>query len=214
MQENNDLRNIRKNYELDQLLETNIDKNPFVQFTKWFEVVIKKKLLEPNAMILATSTKTGIPSVRAVLLKEFDEKGFKFYTNYGSRKGRELDENPFASVLFLWLELERQVRIEGKIVKLSRKESLEYFNQRPIKSRYGALASNQSEIIADRKTLEERFYLLQKKYGNNPPMPKNWGGYKLIPNKFEFWQGRRDRLHDRICYEKSRSGWKIFRLQP
>lgn len=214
MQENNDLRNIRKNYELDQLLETNIDKNPFVQFTKWFEVVIKKKLLEPNAMILATSTKTGIPSVRAVLLKEYDHKGFKFFTNYGSKKGRELAENPFASVLFLWLQLERQVRIEGKIVKLSRKESLEYFNQRPIKSRYGALASNQSEIIVDRKTLEERFFLLQKKYGDNPPMPKNWGGYKLIPNKFEFWQGRRDRLHDRICYEKTRSGWKIYRLQP
>ena len=214
MQENNDLRSLRKNYELDQLLESNIDKDPFVQFAKWFEVVIKEKLLEPNAMILATATKNGIPSVRAVLLKEFDNKGFKFYTNYKSRKGIEIAENPFASALFLWLELERQIRIEGKIVKLSRKESLEYFNLRPLKSRYGALASNQSEITNDRKTLEQRFLELQKKYGDNPPMPGSWGGYKLIPNKFEFWQGRRDRLHDRICYEKSRSGWKIYRLQP
>lgn len=214
MQENTDLRNLRKNYELDQLSESNIDRDPFVQFTNWFKIVIKKKLIEPNAMILATATKNGIPSVRTVLLKEFDNKGFKFYTNYNSRKGRELAENPFASILFLWLELERQIRIEGKVVKLTRKESLDYFNQRPIKSRYGALASNQSETISDRKILEERFMKLQKKYGDNPPMPKNWGGYRMIPNKFEFWQGRRDRLHDRICYEKTRSGWKIYRLQP
>lgn len=214
MQENTDLRNLRKNYELNQLSESNIDKDPIVQFTNWFKIVIKKKLLEPNAMILATATKNGIPSVRTVLLKEFDNKGFKFYTNYNSRKGRELAENPFASILFLWLELERQIRIEGKVVKLTRKESLDYFNQRPIKSRYGALASNQSEIIDNRKTLEDRFNELQNRYGDNPPMPNGWGGYKLIPNKFEFWQGRRDRLHDRICYEKTRSGWKIYRLQP
>jgi pyridoxamine 5'-phosphate oxidase len=214
MQENNDLRNIRKNYELGQLLESNIDNDPFRQFTKWFDIVIKKKLIEPNAMILATSTKKGIPSVRTVLLKEYDQTGFIFYTNYNSRKGKDLTENHFASVLFLWLKLERQVRIEGKVVKLTKKESLEYFNQRPLKSRYGALASNQSEIISDRKILEARFKKLQIKYGDNPPMPKNWGGYKLIPNKFELWQGRSDRLHDRICYEKSKSGWKIYRLQP
>lgn len=214
MEENNDLKDFRKNYELGQLLESNIDKDPLTQFGKWFEIVLSKKILEPNVMILATSTKTGIPSVRTVLLKGYNQTGFTFYTNYGSRKGRELSENPFASVLFLWLQLERQVRIEGKVVKLTRKESLEYFNQRPLKSRYGALTSNQSEIINDRKTLEERFKDLQKQFGSNPPMPKNWGGYKLIPNKFEFWQGRQDRLHDRICYEKSRSGWKIYRLQP
>ncbi len=214
MHENNDLRNIRKNYELGQLSESNIDKNPFRQFTRWFDIVFKEKLVEPNAMILATSNKKGIPSVRTVLLKEYDQTGFIFYTNYNSRKGKDLAENPLASVLFLWLKLERQVRIEGKVVKLTRKESLEYFNQRPLKSRYGALASNQSEIISDRKTLEARFKDLQIKYGDNPPMPKNWGGYRLIPNKFEFWQGRRDRLHDRICYEKTKSGWKIYRLQP
>jgi pyridoxamine 5'-phosphate oxidase len=214
MVEKNNLKDIRKNYELDQLLESNIDKDPFIQFQKWFDLVIENKLLEPNAMSLATAAKSGIPSVRAVLLKGFDKTGFTFFSNYSSRKGKELSENPFASILFLWLEFERQVRIEGKVVKISEKESEEYFNIRPLKSRIGALTSNQSEVVPDRNYLENKFIELEKKFGDNPPKPKYWGGYKLIPSKFEFWQGRRDRLHDRICYETKDNGWIIYRLSP
>ncbi len=214
MQENNDLRNMRLSYEQDQLSEANIDKDPFVQFKTWFDLVVKSKIVEPNAMTIATATKNGIPSARVVLLKEFDEIGFIFFTNYGSRKGKELLENPFASLLFWWKEFERQVRIEGKIEKINKEESQKYFNVRPLKSRYGALASNQSEAVVGREILEKKFAELEKQFGENPPMPENWGGYKLIPNKFEFWQGRRDRLHDRIVYEKVKDDWKIFRLQP
>ena len=214
MQEKNQLKNMRLIYERDQLLESNIDKNPFVQFKLWFELVVKSEIVEPNAMTLATATKSGIPSARVVLLKKFDESGFTFFTNYGSRKGKELLENPVAALLFWWKEFERQIRIEGKIEKISKNDSQAYFNVRPLKSRYGALASNQSEVIDDRKILEDKFSDLGKKFGDNPPMPGNWGGYKLVPFKFEFWQGRRDRLHDRICYEKQNADWKIFRLQP
>jgi pyridoxamine 5'-phosphate oxidase len=214
MQENDQLKNMRLNYEQDQLLESNISNNPFVQFKFWFDLVQKADLTEPNAMTIATATKNGIPSVRMVLLKGFDETGFTFFTNYGSRKGKELLENPFASLLFWWGELERQVRIEGRIEKISRKESEEYFNVRPLKSRYGALASNQSVFVESREVLEKKFSELEKQFGDNPPTPENWGGYKLIPSKFEFWQGRRDRLHDRICYEKDKDDWKIYRLQP
>lgn len=214
MQENNELQNMRSNYELDQLIESNVDKDPFIQFKSWFDLVIKAEIIEPNAMTIATATKKGIPSARVVLLKDFNKTGFTFFTNYGSRKGKELIENPVASLLFWWKEFERQVRIEGRVEKISREESQNYFNVRPLKSRYGALASNQSEKVKDRKYLEDKFAELEKKFAENPPMPENWGGYKLVPSKFEFWQGRRDRLHDRICYEKVKDDWKIFRLQP
>lgn len=214
MQENDKLRNMRSSYERDQLIESNISKNPFDQFKLWFDLVIKSEIVEPNAMTIATSTKNGIPSVRVVLLKEYDESGFTFFTNYRSKKGKELSENPRASLLFWWREFERQVRIEGRVEKISKEESQNYFSIRPIKSRYGALASNQSEIVRDRKILENKFTDLEKKFGDNPPMPKNWGGYKLIPSKFEFWQGRRDRLHDRICYEQVENNWSISRLSP
>jgi len=214
MQQNNNLKNMRSSYEQDQLLESNIDKNPFIQFTNWFEQVIKAKIINPNAMILATASKKGIPSARVILLKDYDKTGFTFYTNYGSKKGKELIENPNASLLFWWKELERQIRIEGKIKKISKKESIEYFNLRPLKSRYGALASNQSEVVESREVLEKKFSDLEKKFGDHPPKPENWGGYKLVPDRFEFWQGRSDRLHDRICYEKVEYDWKIFRLQP
>jgi len=214
MQEKEQLKNMRLTYEQDQLLDLNIGKNPFAQFSLWFDFVVKAEIIEPNAMTIATATKTGIPSARVVLLKEFDETGFTFFTNYGSRKGKELLENPFASLLFWWKEFERQVRIEGKIEKISREESQEYFNVRPLRSRYGALTSNQSEVVESREVLETRFTDLEKQFGDNPPMPEYWGGYKLVPSKFEFWQGRRDRLHDRICYEKVKDVWKIFRLQP
>ena len=214
MQENTELKNLRLNYERDQLLESNIGSNPFIQFKFWFDLVLKANLTEPNAMTIATATQNGIPSARMVLLKAFDETGFTFFTNYKSRKGKELLENPIASLLFWWREFERQVRIEGKIEKISRKDSEEYFNVRPIKSRYGALSSNQSEVIENRDILETKFAELEKQFGDSPPTPENWGGYKLIPSKFEFWQGRRDRLHDRICYEKVKDDWNIYRLQP
>lgn len=214
MQENNELKNLRLSYERDQLLESNVSKDPFIQFKIWFDLVVKAEVIEPNAMTIATSTKHGIPSARMVLLKGFDETGFTFFTNYESRKGKELLDNPLASLLFWWREFERQVRIEGTIEKISRKDSEEYFNVRPLKSRYGALSSNQSEIVKNREVLEKRFSDLEKQFGENPPTPENWGGYKLLPNKFEFWQGRRDRLHDRICYEKVNNDWKIYRLQP
>ena len=214
MQENDDLRNMRLNYEQGQLLESNIVSDPFLQFKKWFDLVLNAKVIEPNAMTMATSTKDGVPSARVVLLKGFDESGFIFFTNYGSRKGKEITENPVASALFWWREFERQVRIEGKIEKVSRAESEKYFNLRPLKSRYGALASNQSEKVESREVLEKRFAELEKQFGENPPTPENWGGYKLIPSRFEFWQGRRDRLHDIIVYEKTENKWSIYRLQP
>jgi pyridoxamine 5'-phosphate oxidase len=214
MAEHNNLKDLRKNYELHQLLEVNIDNSPFVQFQNWFNLVLKEKILEPNAMTLATASKSGIPSARVVLLKGFDETGFTFFTNYRSRKGKELSKNPFAAVVFNWMQLERQVRIEGKVKKISREVSQEYFDVRPLKSRYGALASNQSEVISGRDLLENKFAELESKFGENPPMPENWGGYKLIPTKFEFWQGRQDRLHDRICYERDNNDWRIYRLSP
>ena len=214
MHKTNDLKNMRLNYEQGQLLESNIDLNPFNQFKKWFDQAVEAKTIEPNAMTLATATKDGIPSARIVLLKEFDETGFVFFTNYDSRKGKELNDNPFAAILIWWREFERQVRIEGKIEKISRKESEEYFNQRPLKSRYGALVSNQSQIVENREALEKRFSELEKQFGEKPPTPENWGGYRLIPVKFEFWQGRESRLHDRICYQRENNNWKIFRLQP
>lgn len=209
----NTLNNLRKNYEKGELLESQINTDPYHQFEIWFEDVLNSNIYEPNAMILATSLENK-PSARVVLLKGFDSSGFKFYTNYNSRKGKELSLNPNAALLFYWMELERQVRIEGRVEKLSREESLEYFNSRPIESRYGALASNQSDIIPNREYLEKKFSELKEKYGDNPPMPDNWGGYKLIPDIFEFWQGRPGRLHDRIVYQKSENGWKIFRLSP
>lgn len=204
---------LRKNYEKGELVESKINSDPFKQFEVWFEDVIKSNIYEPNAMILATAFNNK-PSARVVLLKGLDESGFRFYTNYNSRKGRELNANPNAALLFYWMELERQVRIEGKIEKLSREESLEYFNSRPLESRYGALASNQSEVIPNREYLEKKFFELKEKYGDNPPMPETWGGYILKPFLFEFWQGRPNRLHDRIVYEKSENTWKIYRLSP
>lgn len=209
----NTLNNLRKNYEKGELLESQINPDPYRQFEIWFEDVLNSNIYEPNAMILATSLENK-PSARVVLLKGFDSSGFKFYTNYNSRKGKELSLNPNAALLFYWMELERQVRIEGRVEKLSREESLEYFNSRPIESRYGALASNQSDVIPNREYLEKKFSELKEKYGDNPPMPDNWGGCKLIPDTFEFWQGRPGRLHDRIVYKKSENGWKIFRLSP
>lgn len=210
---NINIQNLRVNYKKFKLVENKLPKNPFVLFSKWFNEILKSDILEPNAMILSTSLKNK-PSSRVVLLKQYDEQGFTFFTNYDSRKGKELAKNNSAALLFYWMDFERQVRIEGKIKKISKKESEEYFNSRPLDSRYGALASEQSKILIDRKILIKRIKELKKKFGNNPPLPDSWGGIKLIPNYFEFWQGRENRLHDRICYKKIKSDWKIFRLFP
>ena len=209
------LLSLRKEYSKDQLTEESVNSNPFLQFKFWFEQVIKSKIDEPNAMILATSDKNGSPSARTVLLKGFDDRGFTFFTNYKSRKGRELILNPRASLLFFWKELERQVRIEGLVEKLSREDSEAYFKLRPFESRIAAVASQQSEVIPDRKYLEDKFEIVKKEYeGKNPLMPFDWGGFLVIPFKFEFWQGRENRLHDRIYFEKAGNEWKISRLSP
>jgi pyridoxamine 5'-phosphate oxidase len=202
-------------HKVNELSEKTVYKNPFVQFDKWFNLVLKMKLAEPNAMVLATADKKAKPSVRVVLLKGISSKGITFYTNYNSRKGEELLQNPSAALLFYWTEFSRQVRIEGKIKKLSRKESEKYFSSRPIGSRIAAWASEQSDKIPDREFLEKRFDKFDQKFsGGKVPLPPNWGGYRLVPNYFEFWQGRENRLHDRICYKKGKRNWKIFRLAP
>jgi pyridoxamine 5'-phosphate oxidase len=202
-------------YKLNKLSEETVHKNPFKQFDDWFTQVLKLKLKEPTAMVLATVDKKARPSARVVLMKDFSSEGITFYTNYNSRKGEELRQNPSAGLLFYWAALERQVRIEGKIKKISRQESEKYFNSRQFGSRIAAWISEQSETIPNREYLEKRFTELGKKYSSGKiPLPPNWGGYRLIPNYFEFWQGRENRMHDRICYKKQKGRWKIFRLAP
>lgn len=206
---------LRKNYKLKSLDQKDVLENPFEQFSIWFEEAMNSDLPEPNAMILATATKNGKPSVRTLLLKGFDEKGFIFYTNYESRKGKELAENDNASILFYWAELERQIRLEGKVEKISKEESKRYFDTRPYKSRIGAWASNQSEVIENRFIIIKKFlkYFI-KFHSKNIPLPPYWGGYILIPEIFEFWQGRANRLHDRVRYSKNNGKWEIVRLSP
>jgi pyridoxamine 5'-phosphate oxidase len=209
------INNLRREYKLNKLSEETVQRSPFKQFELWFNDVIKLNLPAQNAMILATSDKNTNPSVRVVLLKGLVNQGFKFFTNYSSKKGKNLSENTSASILFYWAELERQVRVEGKIRKLSRIESQKYFETRPYESRIAAWASEQSKIIPDRKFLELRYKNFENKFsGENIPLPPNWGGFILVPNYFEFWQGRENRLHDRICYKKQKGKWKIFRLAP
>ena len=212
---NNEISNLRKDYTFKELQKKSVSKNPFEQFSKWFDDVVKTKIEQPNAMILATASKDGIPSARVVLLKGIEQNGFRFFTNYDSQKGRELIENPSASLLFFWYELERQIRISGKVEKVSIKESEEYFKTRPYESQLGAWASDQSKIIINREFLEKKFSELKMKYREGEvPLPPYWGGFKLIPHSFEFWQGRENRLHDRIAYSKEKEEWKIERLSP
>jgi pyridoxamine 5'-phosphate oxidase len=209
------INNLRREYKLNKLSEETVQQNPFNQFEKWFNEVLKVGLIEPNAMILATADAKANPSVRVVLLKGLSKKGFTFFTNYGSKKGKNLSENSFASLLFFWAELERQVRIEGKIKKISKAESQKYFNSRPIDSRLAAWASEQSEVIPGREYLEGRFQIFKHQFkGKKISVPPDWGGYILVPDYFEFWQGRESRLHDRMCYKKQNGKWKIFRLAP
>lgn len=207
---------LRKEYKMQALLESDIEPDPFEQFTKWWNNALQSEIDEVNAMTLATADTNAIPSARIVLLKEFSEKGFVFFTNYNSHKGEELEKNPNACLVFFWKELERQVRIAGKVEKVSATESDEYFSSRPEGSRIGAWASPQSSIIASREVIEENSASYQQKYtGGNIPRPPHWGGYIVIPQVIEFWQGRPNRLHDRILYNLTENGiWKIERLAP
>lgn len=207
---------MRENYKKGFLLEDQVPQDPIVLFQEWLHEAINSDVLEANAMNLATVNKDGRPSSRIVLLKEVMEGGFVFYTNYSSRKAQEMQERPFAAINFLWLELERQVRIEGVISKVSRAQSEEYFHSRPYGSQIGSLTSHQSKTISDRALLEKRYEANYKKYEaeGKAPLPEDWGGYVLKPDYFEFWQGRESRLHDRITYEFSDEKWIINRLEP
>lgn len=210
-----DIEQIRRDFAKEELNESTIAENPIRQFSIWFEQALSSDLLDPNAMTLSTVNKEGIPSSRIVLLKGVDEQGFRFYTNYKSRKGIELAENPHAALCFYWSALERQVRIEGKVQKLNRDQSEIYFHKRPRLSQLGAWASQQSSKVASRQELESRFEKVKERFeGKEVPLPDFWGGYRLIPDRIEFWQGRRGRLHDRICYKRKKSDWEVFRLSP
>jgi pyridoxamine 5'-phosphate oxidase len=198
------------------LNEADVDSNPFKQFETWFRQAEAVVPILPNAMTLATSTRDGVASARVVLLKDFDESGFVFYTNYMSQKGRELDDNPIATLSFYWAQPARQVRITGKASRTSRSESEAYFHTRPFDSQLGAWASNQSEVISSREMLERRMEELSKEYeGKQIPLPPYWGGYRVAPFVFEFWQNRASRLHDRLRYSLAKDGkWVIERLAP
>lgn len=206
---------IRRDYRLRSLNEEDVAPDAIAQFTRWWDEAINSNLDEVNAMTLATATRQGAPSARIVLLKEYDERGFVFFSNYNSHKGKELADNPFAALVFFWKELERQVRIEGTVEKISEEESTLYFDSRPAASRIGAWASPQSDRIADRSVIENNFLACESKFGNdNIPRPPYWGGYLVRPVMIEFWQGRSNRLHDRLCYTFENRNWKIQRLAP
>ena len=208
------LADLRKSYEREKLDEADVAEDPLEQFTRWMQQAIDAQIPEPNAMTLATVSKENRPSTRPVLIKGCDERGIVWYTNYESRKARQISMNPWASLQFHWVELERVVRIEGKVEKVSTEESEAYYRSRPLDSRIAAWASPQSEVIADRKALEKRVEELNRKYGENPPLPPNWGGLRLVPERWEFWQGRKNRLHDRIVYRKEMGKWLRERLAP
>ncbi|MBS1597290.1 MAG: pyridoxamine 5'-phosphate oxidase [Bacteroidetes bacterium] len=207
---------IRKDYKLKSLSEKDVNADPFKQFEKWWKEAIDSDIEEVNAMTLATSSNNGIPSARIVLLKGVDKRGFVFFTNHNSFKGQQLSENPRACLVFFWKELQRQVRITGVVEKVSEKESDDYFNSRPEGSRIGAWASPQSQVIESRDWLEENEKKFQNKFAQtNIPRPPHWGGYRVMPIDFEFWQGRTNRLHDRVNYSlQENGGWVIERLAP
>jgi pyridoxamine 5'-phosphate oxidase len=207
---------MRKDYMWGGLSETEVDADPIRQFETWFQQALAANLPEPNAMTLATATLDGQPSARVVLLKAFDAVGFTFFTNYDSRKGREMTANPHVALLFFWPELQRQVRIEGMVERVSEAESDAYFRSRPLGSRLGAWASSQSEVIPSRTVLEERVRELMQRFSDGEvPRPPHWGGFRVHPLIIEFWQGRPDRLHDRLRYRREQpTGWRIERLSP
>lgn len=213
-----DLSAMRQNYKQESLTEHDVSSDPFIQFRDWFKEAMDGQVMEPNAMTLATATASGRPSARIVLLKSFDHQGFVFFTNYESHKANHLAENPNAALLFCWLELERQIRIEGRVEKVDEAESLEYFQSRPKESQIGAWASPQSRVIPNRSFIEEKVQAIQNQYFTDEllPLPPFWGGYRVIPDRFEFWQGRESRLHDRIVYQQApgKQEWQIVRLGP
>lgn len=212
---NDSLANLRGEKYKNQLVESKIDHSPFNQFNLWMKEALDAKIIHANAMTLATVNKKGVPSARTILLKELDDSGFVFYTNYESEKAQELNENPNASLVFYWKEFERQIRITGITEKITIEESETYFKSRPLESKLGAWASKQSEEIPNRDYLVNKYNEVKEKFkGTEIPLPPFWGGYRLLPNIFEFWQGREMRLHDRIKYEKVENGWRILRLSP
>jgi len=210
-----DIATFHHQFEAGEWDESYADKNPILQFEKWFGVAMAQKVQEENSFILSTATKNGLPSSRVVLLKGVDAKGFLFFTNYESRKGIELLENPYACMNFYWPTLHRQIRIEGVVERVSMKESKEYFHSRPRASQAGAWISPQSKPIANRNVLEEKHEAFMSQHENKDiPTPEHWGGYRIIPKHMEFWQSRTNRLHDRIAYTLDKDKWRISRLAP
>ncbi|GLW10475.1 pyridoxine/pyridoxamine 5'-phosphate oxidase [Microtetraspora sp. NBRC 13810] len=196
------------------MLEADLAPDPLTQFLAWFDEAVAAGLPEPNAMVVATSSAGGRPTARTVLLKDCSPEGFVFYTNYESRKGRDLRENPQASLLFPWHPIRRQVRVEGRVVRLSREQSAAYFNSRPYPSRIGAWASRQSAVVGSREDLDRRYEELTRRWPEEPPVPDFWGGFRVIPAEVEFWQGQLARMHDRLRYRLSGSEWIVERLAP
>jgi len=206
---------LRKDYSRASLSELDVAADPIAQFSAWLDEAISAQIPEPTAMSVATVGIDGRPSSRIVLLKQVDADGFSWFTNYHSRKGLEIDQHPYVALLFHWVELERQVRIEGKIERVSAAENDHYFASRPLSSQWGAIASQQSQTVDNRDTLEARFSAVEQQYGEHPIRPAHWGGYRVVPEQMEFWQGRRSRLHDRVLYTRTEDGgWKRQRLQP
>ncbi len=205
---------LRQEYRRESLDENDVARDPVEQFTRWFDEAVKAQVPMVNAMTLATVSAAGRPSARIVLLKGVDHGGFVFYTSYRSRKGRELTANAEAALVFYWTELEREVRIEGRVEKISAQESDAYFAGRPLGSRHAAIASPQSKVVADRRTLETLFAEAEQRHGEATPRPAHWGGYRVLPAAIEFWQGRANRLHDRVLYTLKSRRWKIERLAP
>lgn len=210
-----DISSLRKDYKLSTLHRKDLKKSPLKQFEKWLNEAIKVSIPEPNAMTLSTVSPEGTPSSRIVLLKDITSRGLTFYTDFSSQKAMDISTNPNVSILFFWIELERQVRIEGAVETIPDAVSDEYFNSRPVKSKISAWASNQSSVIPSRIFLQERVALFSERFQNNDiPRPSNWGGFHIVPVLFEFWQGREDRLHDRFRYLKKNNNWNIDRLSP
>ncbi len=205
---------LRRTYEGQPLTEADLASDPVTQFGTWFADAVEAGLPEPNAMVLATASAGGRPTARTVLLKGYDPEGFVFYTNYESRKGRDLTENPRACLVFPWHPLRRQVRVEGSVVRLPREDSAAYFHSRPYGSRIGAWASRQSAVVRSREELDDRFRELAERWPEEPPMPDFWGGFRVVPSEVEFWQGQIDRMHDRLRYRRSGDSWIVERLAP